>query len=164
MDVEDKNTVVFQSTPSSRRATMFTFLSIPSCQHFNPRPPHGGRQENIVCITDALYISIHALLTEGDKFALVQIFTKSYFNPRPPHGGRRVCLVNALRLGNFNPRPPHGGRPQTSPFPANRLYFNPRPPHGGRQGFVFLHVVGQKFQSTPSSRRATFSLGTPPSV
>ena len=57
----------FQSTPSSRRATQpirhITTLQI----HFNPRPPHGGRQR-----------------------VLYHFSAKGHFNPRPPHGGRHA--------------------------------------------------------------------------
>ena len=38
-------------------------------QHFNPRPPHGGRQQVDTHELYIQYISIHALLTEGDPAA-----------------------------------------------------------------------------------------------
>ncbi len=56
----------FQSTPSSRRATLPIFKS----ERF-------------------AFISIHALLTEGDSFGSGESTVWFHFNPRPPHGGRQ---------------------------------------------------------------------------
>ena len=35
---------LFQSTPSTGRATMTMFDSVENLSHFNPRPPQGGRR------------------------------------------------------------------------------------------------------------------------
>ena len=102
------------------------------------------------------YISIHALLTEGDSSGTASTGPLSYFNPRPPHGGRPRFSKSGIRLspisihalltegdchivldidfaGNFNPRPPHGGRRRSRFFSVCAVTnFNPRPPHGGR--------------------------------
>ena len=59
--------LIFQSTPSVGRATDADFIYSSHSFYFNPRPPWGGRQENV----------IHAY-----KHGL-------NFNPRPPWGGRR---------------------------------------------------------------------------
>ncbi len=129
-----------------------------SQNHFNPLPPHGGRQYAQVAVT----------------------IRRSYFNPLPPHGGRLVILhKHSRRTGHFNPLPPHGGRPrlglgyrcvdaisihslrmegdaassgapsarrsfqstpsawrETEKLPSvnnSEIHFNPLPPHGGRQ-------------------------------
>ena len=58
--------IVFQSTPSARRATCRRFNSLLRSSNFNPRPPRGGRPL-------------------PSPYALSHI---SYFNPRPPRGGR----------------------------------------------------------------------------
>ena len=56
--------------------------------HFNPLPPHGGRQEKT---------------TLSGQSGL-------YFNPLPPHGGRHLKVSVPVRPWHFNPLPPHGGR------------------------------------------------------
>ena len=56
---------LFQSTPSSRRATSAV--------------AEQGRESGI---------SIHALLTEGDSKGNAYVTVGVNFNPRPPHGGR----------------------------------------------------------------------------
>ena len=180
------NPGAFQSTPSSRRATVDCPASFWSAD-----------------------ISIHALLTEGDLIVLWHIIIiKRHFNPRPPHGGRlQPILTSWFYFRYFNPRPPHGGRPSNSFSPylnfkisihalltegdrarlfeecqaiisihalltegdsrlhftiLQRDYFNPRPPHGGRLGMRVSLVAYAGFQSTPSSRRATFFHAFPP--
>ena len=148
---------LFQSTPSSRRATALHHADMQATQ-----------------------ISIHALLTEGDfanggkarGFCEFQSTPSSRrataagrasrrggtnFNPRPPHGGRLVMILSTGNTRYFNPRPPHGGRqivadsvPVGIPISIHALLtegdfrhlhavftpfnFNPRPPHGGRPG------------------------------
>ena len=60
------NQTLFQSTPSSRRATPPPVISFPPLPDFNPRPPHGGRRVGRAVGAVVVDISIHALLTEGD--------------------------------------------------------------------------------------------------
>ena len=58
-------TVIFQSTPSARRATC------------------GGGTQN-----QDIIISIHALREEGDRhLGIIEVGFQN-FNPRPPRGGR----------------------------------------------------------------------------
>ena len=81
--------ILFQSTPSARRATESLENSLVSAR-----------------------ISIHALREEGDIRTQPPASGLSYFNPRPPRGGRLCCWVYPLiDLKYFNPRPPRGGRP-----------------------------------------------------
>ena len=106
-----------------------------SCMsHFNPLPPHGGRQEEALARTAGCNISIHSLRMEGDRCCLVMELIHGNFNPLPPHGGRpkdQVLVtadaefqstpsawretiapsVESLTMTDFNPLPPHGGRP-----------------------------------------------------
>ena len=56
----------FQSTPSAWRETHNLAPQPRPCQHFNPLPPHGGRQGRL----------FH---DRGEN---------DHFNPLPPHGGR----------------------------------------------------------------------------
>ena len=146
---------LFQSTPSSRRATFWKVTATTTPAHFNPRPPHGGRQDQYRLFLHVPLISIHALLTEGDR--LIDRFRESvdrfqstpssrratqpirhittlqiHFNPRPPHGGRQRVLYHFSAKGHFNPRPPHGGRRKLTGMLTMGTDFNPRPPHGGR--------------------------------
>ena len=62
----DLKLTTFQSTPSTRRAALWTGTEGVLLSDFNPRPPHGGRQPCKRCHN-----------------------RRRYFNPRPPHGGRR---------------------------------------------------------------------------
>ena len=56
----------------------------------------------------------------------------------------------------FNPLPPHGGRPpKGSQNTIQSLHFNPLPPHGGRLYILSPPMRGNRFQSTPSTRRET---------
>ena len=59
--------LTFQSTPSTRRETYVPGISSEAVHHFNPLPPHGGRQHYRVTVDSLLYISIHSLRMEGDK-------------------------------------------------------------------------------------------------
>ena len=102
------------------------------------------------------YISIHALLTEGDSSGTASTGPLSYFNPRPPHGGRPPAgknsnakleiSIHALLTEGDIPvaryqsgravfqSTPSSRRVTTSPDRRDRPWqnFNPRPPHGGR--------------------------------
>ena len=64
----------------------------PDGVNFNPRSPHGERQENT------------PWEDEG-----------RYFNPRSPHGERRPSISPQNRYRHFNPRSPHGERPPPKP-------------------------------------------------
>ena len=86
---------VFQSTPSAWRETQGrpaiyrrSFISIHSLRmegdfttviafyfgtHFNPLPPHGGRQNDLTIVNTALVISIHSLRMEGDAGVVVTL-------------------------------------------------------------------------------------------
>ena len=57
---------VFLSTPSSRRATPTSTAPAPGMSNFYPRPPRGGRPPAIYWRHRRFFISIHALLAEGD--------------------------------------------------------------------------------------------------
>ena len=58
--------------------------------HFNPRPPWGGRRQTQIITTNKTV----------------------NFNPRPPWGGRQFSLTVSKKPSYFNPRPPWGGRRQ----------------------------------------------------
>ena len=146
--------------------------------NFNPRPPRGGRHCLSSGSTTHRMISIHALREEGDYQGVRFAPELEHFNPRPPRGGRpsistrqqqmHKISIHALReegdLGygscghstsNFNPRPPRGGRRTTIRSRKRGNYFNPRPPRGGRRRAENRNGHTDRFQSTPSARRAT---------
>ena len=102
-------------------------------------------------------ISIHALREEGD---LYKIHHNGYYTSISIHALREEGDRNtAGRLADrphFNPRPPRGGRPANQRrVKFDIRNFNPRPPRGGRRTERRRAKCRQKFQSTPSARRAT---------
>ena len=146
----------FQSTPSARRATAAFALAPITGDHFNPRPPRGGRL--VTPFSSARLSRFQSTPSARRATTSLLIFRPSQanFNPRPPRGGRLwvspLCFwhllisIHALReegdyvvedvkskATNFNPRPPRGGRPWPAPGTS----------------------AAGRFQSTPSARRAT---------
>ena len=59
---------------------------------------------------------------------------------------------------HFNPLPPRGGRRCDCRRDCRRPYFNPLPPRGGRRPPFCPDYPAGGFQSTPSSRRETYSV------
>ena len=126
--------VLFQPTPSLRRATAPVEVTINLPSNFNPRPPCGGRREVPLSECGIYGISTHALLAEGDiLFAAV-------------HHSKFAISTHALLAEG-----------DTSPRRRSRRYtnFNPRPPCGGRPRSVWSSSASTVFQPTPSLRRAT---------
>ena len=108
-------------------------------------------------------ISIHALLTESDSEKHPHRAASNDFNPRSPHGERRISGTGMWwTAGDFNPRSPHGERPRCLlMWDYIYYYFNPRSPHGERQDPILPLRSRAGFQSTLSSRRATFFMDIP---
>ena len=83
------------------------------------------------------------------------------FYPRPPRGGRRLFLlehagrnqisIHALREEGDSGSCTIGGR---------GFDFYPRPPRGGRPLKTRTGFRNERFLSTPSARRATWTVGT----
>ena len=107
--------------------------SLPIIWHFNPLPPHGGRQR----------LTRNATNTAN-------------FNPLPPHGGRPHKCSLQFSIENISI---HSLRMEGDGYPLSsereRLNFNPLPPHGGRLRQCWLSTTGELFQSTPSAWRET---------
>ena len=80
--------------------------------NFYPRPPRGGRLQNIMMRAEQIWISIHALREEGDRKKAKATEIEVDFYPRPPRGGRHSVSAPLLTLVDFYPRPPRGGRRQ----------------------------------------------------
>ena len=81
----------FLSTPSARRATRRSARGWSACINFYPRPPRGGRREDVRVSRQSRGISIHALREEGDYTESRGRSGAAYFYPRPPRGGRPLC-------------------------------------------------------------------------
>ena len=103
---------LFQSTPSSRRATMVHFIPFNSNSHFNPRPPHGGRPT-----------------------AFWACFCASRFQSTPSSRRATVCQASQhWHLGGFQSTPSsRRATVRMGGLPRQGIDFNPRPPHGGRR-------------------------------
>ena len=87
------STLLFQSTPSTRRETQvlacnweIQFISIHSLH------TEGDAYLNSLTENDPK-ISIHSLHTEGDRRHLITKLETFHFNPLPPHGGRHWAGV-----------------------------------------------------------------------
>ena len=143
-----------------------------SLRHFNPLPPHGGRQMfyPIPCL-----IMVFQSTPSAWRETLLPILShllKMYFNPLPPHGGRPVNGTAGNHRLYFNPLPPHGGRPvhldiyrfvvdisihslrmEGDCIPISRIlqtcHFNPLPPHGGRRRILSGGNVMSHFNPLP---------------
>ena len=117
------DTLVFLSTPSARRATLWLSMSMMITAYFYPRPPRGGRPR-IACawptsfiflstpsarratwqllrLPDHRSISIHALREEGDAISPINPTSGGNFYPRPPRGGRLFKRSKQLRPAQF---------------------------------------------------------------
>ena len=131
------STLLFQSTPSTRRETLgmgghyihWTFQSTPST-----------RRETGVVFSVAIdaVISIHSLHTEGDN---------------------KVCY-NRTGGVHFNPLPPHGGRPSSASVNFRSMSFQSTPSTRRETTNDGRSRSDKRFQSTPSTRRETWNLDT----
>ena len=151
---------LFLSTPSARRAT-FTMKEVSTIsKNFYPRPPRGGRPDELGELITNREISIHALREEGDDFFPRILLASGSFLSTP--SARRATLrhrdrvlhhaisIHALREegdGRFvSPERQKGGflstpsaRRATKELEKHtyiKTNFYPRPPRGGRRGDV----------------------------
>ena len=99
----------------------------------------------------SVIISIHALLTEGDFFVQVIPSALLDFNPRPPHGGRRFSPHPRRRRVRFQSTPSSRRATNFRQSTFHQLFnFNPRPPHGGRPfHFGLFRMLAQYFNPRP---------------
>ena len=65
--------IIFLSTLSLRRATVKVGENLMNRKNFYPRSPYGERLSDLLIVTVALDISIHALLTESDQAKALKI-------------------------------------------------------------------------------------------
>ena len=151
---------IFLSTPSARRATLWS--KRPATQQFDfyPRPPRGGRRKIWQFVAKSFRISIHALREEGDQVQVPQTAGPRDFYPRPPRGGRQRGGLHCKRhAGKFLSTP--SARRATIFLIMGHKHerdFYPRPPRGGRPLKLWSDEAAELFLSTPSARRATGSI------
>ena len=124
--------VKFLSTPSARRATHDKGLQRRVKEYFYPRPPRGGRRQDIFYDLQAEPFlstpSARRATTEEVRPALFILFLSTPSARRATSDGRHTGSLHS----DFYPRPPRGGRPGCAVNKSNQ----------------------NKFLSTPSARRA----------
>ena len=101
----------FLSTPSARRATSLLESVWQPFMYFYPRPPRGGRLQDLHLAFQRLQISIHALREEGDS--LLRALNLSCWKFLSTPSARRATVKSILSDvfdADFYPRPPRGGR------------------------------------------------------
>ena len=121
------NTRTFQSTPSAWRET-FSHIAGHNCmnisihslrmegdglwhkhfgipEHFNPLPPHGGRQETFWQMVQAKEFQSTPSAWRETRGRHPGHQTTDYFNPLPPHGGRQRKLFLFLDVIIFQSTP-----------------------------------------------------------
>ena len=147
-------------------------------EYFYPRPPRGGRQNQIArkehamqflstpsarratgrfeLVSTSLVISIHALREEGDLERWWRWPTAKTISIHAlrEEGDFHQCRSTTLDE-YFYPRPPRGGRHGRHLAAGHLPDFYPRPPRGGRHGTRTEKMWSSRFLSTPSARRAT---------
>ena len=146
----------FQSTLPAWGATSTSHI-FSSFRNFNPRSPHGERQEIYAQGTDKDDISIHAPRMGSDTLHSVRpLVVVTFQSTLPAWGATFLGHISCNISTNFNPRSPHGERQSLDVWHLSQkfisihaprmgsdfyfwcfvrwfLYFNPRSPHGERQ-------------------------------
>ena len=125
---------VFQSTPPARGATPEPEPDPAPAEHFNPRPPRGGRRARLAPCTARV----------------------APFQSTPPargatHGYKPSCVIFDISIH----APREGGDRGPAEGQPDRRDFNPRPPRGGRRDANSVGAAANEFQSTPPARGAT---------
>ena len=127
------STLLFQSTPSTRRETaQFRIIEGDHKISIHSLHTEGDTFQKLIRLDH--HISIHSLHTEGDPSSLHSRSTLRAFQSTP------------------------STRRETSILPGDSQamnHFNPLPPHGGRLLMLAFSAAFAEFQSTPSTRRET---------
>ena len=145
----------FQSTPSTRRETLqgcicqdticisihslhtegdkVLLIEFVSLKHFNPLPPHGGRQSGSRRGGNFIRISIHSLHTEGDKER------------------KRFSRENFISIHSLHTEGDSSARYMR--YRQSAFQSTPSTRRETRGNYIFFHEF--PFQSTPSTRRET---------
>ena len=135
--------MLFLSTLSLRRATLWSSKTGRRFPYFYPRSPCGERRGNRFAVVDILPISIHALLAESDTGDYLHYMRLYDFYPRSPCGERPIFAVRpydapiflstlSLRRATWT-----GGK-----IICRLVYFYPRSPCGERPILGIPNQVG----------------------
>ena len=126
---------IFQPTLPARGATLQT----PRCKffcYFNPRSPHGERQESGEQIAAGIGISTHAPRTGSDAVAKTWKENHSRISTHAPRTGSD-CGIHAFSSLKYTFQPTLPARGATFlDFVSSQStmhHFNPRSPHGERR-------------------------------
>ena len=145
----------FQSTLPARGATPQDIKTKNIKADFNPRSPHGERQNGFCTISAKPRISIHAPRTGSDPpFDYNRI--NAYISIHAPRTGSDSAPAFAPDAAeHFNPRSPHGERPEDD-IEDSRLWVfqSTLPARGATRNSPLSPSLG-KFQSTLPARGAT---------
>ena len=151
---ENCSSWTFLSTSSARRTTVNTALQVVAFRHFYPRPPRGGRLQDLNKLQKAYTISIHVLREEDDFYS-------------DQRAGRALISIHVLReeddmFQTLTDIPPETFLSTSSArrttyvdqgFGVYEIYFYPRPPRGGRPylgptgagvGEISIHVLREE--------------------
>ena len=124
--------------------------------NFYPRPPRGGRLQELTSDHIPRTISIPALREEGDILK-VRLGRVSMVFLSPP-SARRATINGAALVTLFLisiPALREEGDTTMPPSFGSMENFYPRPPRGGRQDDALGIYIEAEFLSPPSARRAT---------
>ena len=147
--------VKFLSTPSARRATHDKGLQRRVKEYFYPRPPRGGRRQDIFYDLQAEPFlstpSARRATTEEVRPALFILFLSTPSARRATSDGRHTGSLHS----DFYPRPPRGGRPGCAVNKSNQNKFLSTPSARRATANPDRGASTTSFLSTPSARRAT---------
>ena len=150
----------FQSTLPARGATKEQYPRAAALLNFNPRSPHGERQERKAERAEHRAISIHAPRTGSDNPERGIRRSRIDFNPRSPHGERLRAdrLASALSISIHAPRT---GSDRWHCWQWQKTKnFNPRSPHGerhvGRQRYTAENAISIHAPRTGSDAYAVY--------
>ena len=150
--------VKFLSTPSARRATHDKGLQRRVKEYFYPRPPRGGRRQDIFYDLQAEPFlstpSARRATTEEVRPALFILFLSTPSARRATSDGRHTGSLHS----DFYPRPPRGGRPGCAVNKSNQNKFLSTPSARRATANPDRGASTTSFLSTPSARRATLLL------
>ena len=160
--LEDYEETKFLSTPSARRATMYSARAPRTSRHFYPRPPRGGRPPEHACLmVGRIFLSTpSARRATKASFLRCTPFTRflstpsarratatpapwmacgTYFYPRPPRGGRQIVSALAFTCNIISIHAlREEGDPPCAAGRGSLWNFYPRPPRGGRPATTSL--------------------------
>ena len=122
---------------------------------FNPRSPHGERQEKGVQALPPRHFNPRSPHGERPCDAAVSLFDFSFQSTLPARGATAALRPHSLPPSISIHAPRTGSDSFSSVLLHPRLDFNPRSPHGERLSTISTGSNGSSFQSTLPARGAT---------